>query len=160
PFREIELSRTRLVNGASAPNDPIRVYDTSGPWSDPEILCNVREGLPALRRDWILSRGDVTEYSGRHVRPEDNGYLSERHAEESAHSTRRGRLELFPGLKRCPLRAIPGGNVSQLHYARRGIITPEMEFIAIRENMGRTEMFNPAHRPSSSTHGVRASAQG
>src|SRR5262245_37669636 len=89
PFREIELSRTRLVNGSSEQNAPVRVYDTSGPWSDPDIACNVREGLPALRHNWITARADVEEYAGRNVRPEDNGYLSERLAEDSARSDRR-----------------------------------------------------------------------
>jgi phosphomethylpyrimidine synthase len=160
PFREIALNRTKLLNGAYEENDPVRVYDTSGPWSDHDIPCNVREGLPALRRDWILARGDVEEYAGRAVQPVDNGYLSETHAASAANSDRRGKLEIFPGLKRRPLRAARGGNVTQLHYARRGIVTPEMEFIAIRENMGRQAAFKAAHEPSRAPHGVRAFAQG
>jgi phosphomethylpyrimidine synthase len=160
PFREIDLAATQLSNGASVRNESVRVYDTSGPWSDPAVLCDVREGLPALRRDWILARGDVQEHTGRVVRPEDNGYLSEIHAASAAKPERGGRLEYFPGLRRKPLRAKPGANVTQLHYARRGIITPEMEFIAIRENMGREAAFEAAHRPSSAQHGVRAHAQG
>jgi phosphomethylpyrimidine synthase len=160
PFREIELSRTKLFNGTYEVNEPVRVYDTSGPWSDPDVPCHVREGLPALRRNWVLARGDVEEYAGRAIRPEDNGYLSTVHAEDSARSDRRGKLEIFPGLKRRPLRAKAGRNVSQLHYARQGIITPEMEFIAIRENMGRPAAFEATHEPSRAAHGVRASAQG
>jgi phosphomethylpyrimidine synthase len=159
PFREIELSRTKLFNGTYEVNEPVRVYDTSGPWGDPDVPCNVREGLAALRRNWIFARGDVEEYPGRNVRPEDNGYLSVRLAEDSTRSDRRGKLELFPGLKRNPLRAKTGRNVSQLHYARRGIITPEMEFIAIRENMGRSAAFEAIHQSSRSPDGVRASAQ-
>ena len=159
PFREISLNRTKLFDGTYETNEPVRVYDTSGPWSDPEVQCNVREGLPALRNSWILDRADVEEYSGRSVRPEDNGYLSEVHASSAASADRRGKLELFPGLRRKPLRAKPGANVTQLHYARRGIITPEMEYIAIRENMGRQAAFESAHKPSSVPHGLRASAQ-
>jgi len=159
PFREIRLSRTRLFNGEHEQNEPLRVYDTSGPWGDPEARCNVREGLPALRRGWILARADAEEYAGRGVRPEDNGYFSERQAQDAAKAGGRGRLEVFPGLKRRPLRAKAGRNVTQLHYARRGIITPEMEFIAVRENLGRASAFEPAHQPSAAKHGVRAHAQ-
>ena len=160
PFREISLSRTKLFDGTYEENEPVRVYDTSGPWGDPDIQCNVREGLSGLRRDWILQRGDVEEYTGRSVRPEDNGYLSPVHAESAIHSDRRGKLEIFPGLRRNPLRAKAGGNVSQLHYARKGVITPEMEFIALRENMGRQAAFEAAHQASRVRTGVRASAQG
>jgi phosphomethylpyrimidine synthase len=160
PFREIELSPTRLLDGGSEQNAPVRVYDTSGPCSDPAVKCDIREGLPALRRSWIEERADIEEYAGRGTRPRDNGYLSERHAETAMRTDRVGRLEPFPGLKRKPLRAKSGGNVTQIHYARRGIITPEMEFIALRENMGRTEAFQPSHKPSAARNGVRAFAQG
>ena len=136
PFREIALHQTRNFNGEMEDNPPVRVYDTSGPWDDPGVKCDVREGLPALRREWIVARGDVEEYEGRNVKPEDNGYLTAG-AEEFARAKQRGRLEEFPGLRRAPLRAKSGQCVTQMHYARRGIITPEMEFIAIRENMGR-----------------------
>jgi phosphomethylpyrimidine synthase len=160
PFREIEQSRTKQFNGGFEINNPVRVYDTSGPWSDPEVYCNVREGLPSVRREWILARGDVEEYGGRVIRPEDNGYLSPVQAENAARSNRPGKLEPFPGLRRNPLRAKGRANVTQLHYARKGIVTPEMEFIAIRENMGRQEAFEAAHERSRTAHGVRASAQG
>ncbi|HEV8541024.1 MAG TPA: phosphomethylpyrimidine synthase ThiC [Verrucomicrobiae bacterium] len=160
PFREIEQSRTKLFNGNFESNEPVRVYDTSGSWGDPAILCNVREGLPALRRSWILSRRDVEEYGGRAIRPEDNGYLSAVQAGDAARSNRPGKLEPFPGLRRAPLRAKAGANVTQLHYARKNLITPEMEFIAIRENMGRHAAFEAAHENSPTAHGVRASAQG
>jgi phosphomethylpyrimidine synthase len=136
PFREISQNPTRNFNGAVEENPPVRVYDTSGPWDDPEVRCDVREGLAALRREWILARGDVEEYEGRTVKPEDNGYLTAG-AEEFARVREKGRLEEFPGLRRAPLRAWTGKRVTQMHYARRGIITPEMEFIAIRENLGR-----------------------
>jgi phosphomethylpyrimidine synthase len=136
PFREIALNPTRNFNGQIEENAAARVYDTSGPWDDPALRCDVRDGLPALRRDWIIARGDTEEYTGREVKPEDNGYLTAG-AEEYAKAKERGRLEPFPGLRRAPLRALRGRCVTQMHYARRGIITPEMEFIAIRENLGR-----------------------
>jgi phosphomethylpyrimidine synthase len=137
PMREIALSPTKSFNGQIEVNEPVRVYDTSGPWGDPDFKGSVEEGLPALRRDWILQRSDVQEYEGREVKPQDNGYLSGKHA-EYASKAEKNRLVEFPGLtgqRRRPLRASKGHPVTQLWYARQGIITPEMEFIAIRENM-------------------------
>ena len=123
----------------------VRVYDTRGPWGDPDELCDVRQGLRPLRLEWIVDRGDTAEYEGRAVRPEDNGYLSFSHAAHAAQSQGRVHLESFPGLKRPPRKAAHGAAVTQLAYARRGIITPEMEFIAIRENLGREQDY-PASR--------------
>jgi phosphomethylpyrimidine synthase len=140
PFREIALSPSRNMQDELEENAPVRVYDTSGPWTDPRVKCDVREGLPALRRDWILQRGDVEEYEGREILPQDNGYLT-KGAEEIARIKDSGKLEEFPGLKRAPLKAKPGACVTQMHYARKGIITPEMEYIAIRENLGRQIAF-------------------
>jgi phosphomethylpyrimidine synthase len=140
PFREISQHATRNFDGTVEENSAVRVYDTSGPWDDPAVRCDVREGLPALRREWILARNDVEEYEGRTVKPEDNGYLT-RGAEEFARVRERGRLEEFPGLRRASLRAKKNERVTQMSYARRGIITPEMEFVAIRENMGREAAF-------------------
>src|ERR1044071_1657011 len=136
PFREITQNVTKNFDGHVEENPPVRVYDTSGVWGDPAVRCDVREGLAPLRREWIVGRGDVEEYEGRQVKPEDNGYLTVG-AEEYARGRDKGRLEEFPGLRRQPLRALAGRRVTQMHYARRGIITPEMEFIAIRENLGR-----------------------
>ena len=136
PFREIDQSPTRSFTSELEENPPVRVYDTSGPYGDPSICCDVREGLPELRRDWIVARGDVEEYEGRSIRPIDDGYLTFDAATQARMKTK-GRLEDFPALRRTPLRAKPGHCVTQMHYARRGIITPEMEFIAIRENLGR-----------------------
>jgi phosphomethylpyrimidine synthase len=136
PMREIELSPTKTFSGAIEVNEPVRVYDCSGPWGDPNFNGKSDEGLPALRRDWILKRGDVEEHDGREVKPQDNGYLSGKHAEFASHAEK-NRLVEFPGLtgsRRRPLRAKNGKVVTQLAYARAGIITPEMEFIAIREN--------------------------
>jgi phosphomethylpyrimidine synthase len=142
PLREIELSATKSFNGRLEPNDPVRVYDCSGPWGDPAFKGTAEEGLPAVRRDWILRRGDVEEYDGREVKPQDNGYLSGKHA-EYASKAERNRLVEFPGLsgqRRRPLRASKSHPVTQLWYARQGMITPEMEFIAIRENLGRAKI--------------------
>ncbi len=117
-------------------NPPVRVYDTSGPWGDPAFQGDVREGLPEFRREWIIGRDDVEEYQGRETKPIDDGYLTF-DAADQARQKEKGRLEDFPALRRTPLRAKAGRCVSQMHYARQGIITPEMEFIAIRENLGR-----------------------
>ncbi len=127
PFREISLSDTPSAFGAEK-NPPVVVYDTSGPYTDPTISIDIRNGLPALRTGWIMERGDVEQLDGptsefghqRLVDPE----LS----------------EMRFNLHRKPLRAKAGANVSQMHYARKGIITPEMEYIAIRENQRRENM--------------------
>ena len=145
PVREVELAPTSF-NGASKPNEPVRLYDCSGPWGDPAFTGTVEEGLPALRANWIRARGDVAEYDGREVKPQDNGYLSGKLAEYASRSEK-NRLVEFPGLngqRRRPLRACKDHPVTQLWYARQGIITPEMEFIASRENMGRTKMADMA----------------
>jgi phosphomethylpyrimidine synthase len=136
PFREIAQSQTRNFKGTLEENPPVRVYDTSGPWGDPSLDCDVRDGLPGLRREWIIGREDVEEYEGRDAKPIDDGYLTF-DAANQARQKDKGRLEDFPALRRTPLRARPGRCVTQMHYARQGIITPEMEFIAIRENLGR-----------------------
>jgi len=136
PLREIKLSDTKAFNGQTETNASVRVYDCSGPWGDPDFQGDVTQGLPSLREKWIRTRGDVAEYDGREVKPMDNGYLSRNHAEYASQSER-NRLLQFPGLKRKPLRASDGHPVTQLWYARQGIITPEMEYIAIRENLGR-----------------------
>ena len=142
PFREISLAPTRGPDGQVEPNAPVRVYDTSGPWGDPDLAPDVRQGLPALRENWILRRGDVEGYEGRDVRPEDNGYLSRVHEAGAEVRDGRGRLEQFPGLRRRPLRANQDHPVTQLWYARQGIVTPEMEFVAVRENLGRERGFH------------------
>ncbi|MEH6702983.1 MAG: phosphomethylpyrimidine synthase ThiC, partial [Parasphingorhabdus sp.] len=110
---------------------PIRVYDTSGPYTDPNALIDINAGLPQLRREWIEARGDVESYDGRDMRPEDNGQLG---------PDRSGGVDPFPHVVKRPLRAKAGKNVSQMHYARQGIITPEMEYVAERENLGRERL--------------------
>jgi phosphomethylpyrimidine synthase len=151
PFREISLASTKTMNGEIEVNEPVRVYDTSGPWGDADQQLDVTQGLPSLRAKWIRDRGDVEETNGRPVTPQDNGFLSAAHAEHSARRNgmtndeslmsngSNGHLSTFnsqPSTRRKPLRAKPGKVVTQLYYARQGIITPEMEFIAIRENLG------------------------
>ncbi|NCO99530.1 MAG: phosphomethylpyrimidine synthase ThiC, partial [Sphingomonadales bacterium] len=110
---------------------PIRVYDTSGPYTDPEALIDIKTGLNELRSPWIKARGDVEEVTQREVKPEDNGQLG---------PDRSGGVAPFPNVRRKVLRARPGANVSQMHYARQGIITPEMEYVAERENLGRERL--------------------
>src|SRR5690242_9961484 len=107
---------------------PVVLYDTSGPYTDPEKRIDIMAGLPELRRDWIRARGDVEEVAQREVRPEDNGQLG---------PDRSGGVSPFPNVRKRVLRAKPGANVTQMHYARRGIVTPEMEYVATRENLGR-----------------------
>ncbi len=112
----------------SSGEQPVLLYDTSGPYTDLAARIDIMAGLPELRAGWIRSRGDVEEVAQRDVRPEDNGQLG---------PDRSGGVQPFPNVRQRVLRARPGANVSQMHYARRGIITPEMEYVAIRENMGR-----------------------
>ena len=123
-MREIDLEP-----GSGEP--PVRGYDTSGPYTDPNARIDIMAGLPALRRDWIIGRGDVEEYDARAIQPEDNGLKG---------PDRSGGVQPFPHVVKRPLRAKPGMNVSQMHYARRGIITPEMEYVAERENLGRARL--------------------
>src|SRR6476659_7208443 len=127
-MREIDLE-------PSSGEPPLRVYDCSGPYTDPNTSIDIMAGLPELRRDWIRSRGDVEEVAQREVRPEDNGQLG---------PDRSGGVQPFPNVRKRVLRARPGSNVTQMHYARRGIVTPEMEYVAIRENLGREAALNTA----------------
>jgi phosphomethylpyrimidine synthase len=135
PMREITLSPTRLARGGVETNEPILLYDCSGPWGDPEFKGDVTQGLPALRREWILARGDVQEDEGRPVQPIDDGFLSETHRELTRQGGDRSAFHVPRSALRKALRAKPGQRPTQLEYARAGIVTPEMEFIAIRENM-------------------------
>ena len=106
PMREISVTPAKSYIGAVTPNAPVRVDECSGPWGDPAFTGTSDQGLPALRREWILQRGDVEEIDGREVKPQDNGYLSGKHAEYA--SKAENRLVEFPGLtaqRRRPLRA-------------------------------------------------------
>jgi phosphomethylpyrimidine synthase len=145
PFREISLAPTKAMSGEIEVNEAVRVYDTSGPWGDADQHIEVTEGLPGLRSKWIRDRADVEEVAGRAVTPIDDGYLSEKHAASA--NGKNGKpssiLHSPSSPARQPLRAKPGNCVTQLAYARRGIITPEMEYIALRENSGLTSDFRP-----------------
>jgi phosphomethylpyrimidine synthase len=142
PFREISLAPTKTMSGEIEVNEPVRVYDTSGPWGDANQKIDVEEGLPALRAQWICDRADVEEIEGRVVTPIDDGYLSDKHAARS--NGKNGKpssiLHSPSSPARKPFRAKSRSCVTQLAYARRGIITPEMEFIAVRENHGLQRM--------------------
>ena len=133
PMREITLSPTNKTDGTIEENDPVRVYDTSGPWGDQNFIGSYSEGLPKMRSSWISERQDTEEVVGREVRPSDNGYLSDVHDRKVSEQT--NDLPDFDRSKTTTLKAKSGSIVTQLQYAREGIITPEMEFIAIRENM-------------------------
>lgn len=123
PMREITLSDTiNQLTGKAEKNAPVTVYDTSGPYTDPNVDIDVRKGLPRLRESWIRARGDVEELDG----------ISSKYGQERLNDSSLDELR-FEHISK-PLRAKAGKNVTQLHYARKGIITPEMEFIAIREN--------------------------
>ena len=127
--RKVAMREIHLEPSSGEP--PVRVYDTSGPYTDPNARIDIMAGLQELRRDWIRERGDVEEVAQREVKPEDNGQLG---------PDRSGGVQPFPNVRKKVLRAKPGMNVSQMHYARRGIITPEMEYVATRENLGRQQM--------------------
>jgi phosphomethylpyrimidine synthase len=145
PFREIDQHPTRNFKDELEENPPVRVYDTSGPYGDPSIASDVRAGLRPLRGSWIFGRGDTEGYEGRSIQPIDDGYLTFDAANQARQKEKAkgpNRLEDFPALQRRPLRAKRGSCVTQMHYARRGIITPEMEFIAIRESLGRSRPTN------------------
>lgn len=124
PMREIQLSRTVAAFGEEE-NEPVRVYDTSGPYTDSNYQVDIQSGLPALRKNWILERNDVEVYVGREIMAKDNGYHE---------GDQRANLEWYPNVNKTPLKAKAGKNVTQMHYAKKGIITPEMEYIAIREH--------------------------
>jgi len=123
PFRRITLADTIDSENVATPNPPLDVYDTSGPYTDPAIKVDIEKGLPELRKPWILARNDVEELA-----QSSSNYRRQREHDEALSHIR------FTNLKK-PLRAKPGKCVTQMHYARRGEITPEMEFIAIRENV-------------------------
>ena len=129
PMREISQADTptaSFANTRGEKNPPIFVYDCSGPYTDPTAKIDIRSGLPALRRQWIEERGDTEVLADL-----SSEFGRQRAADQSLDELR------FPGLHRHPRRAKAGANVSQMHYARRGLITPEMEYVAIRENMNR-----------------------
>ena len=130
PDLRVPVRDVLLTNG-----ECVSLYDTSGPYTDPSVDIDVRRGLPGVRAAWIAERGDTESYEGRIHKAIDDGAT---HADRDAQRI----AELRAGaasLQRTPRRAKAGANVTQMHYARRGIVTPEMEFVAIRENMRRRE---------------------
>ncbi|MEH6808288.1 MAG: phosphomethylpyrimidine synthase ThiC [Hyphomonas oceanitis] len=128
PHREIDLH-------PSANEPPVAVYDTSGPYTDPSVTIDVEKGLARDRREWILERGGVEEYEGRHVKPEDNGGANGKYLARE-----------FP-VRHKPLRGLDGHMVTQYEFAKAGVITKEMIYVATRENMGRAE----AHEDAAAT---------
>ncbi|MDI5961943.1 phosphomethylpyrimidine synthase ThiC [Streptomyces sp. SL13] len=122
----VPVCRVRLTDGGD-----VTLYDTSGPYTDPAVVTDVRRGLPALRAGWIAERGDTEEYPGRPVRPQDDG---DRPQDDGDRPQAPGE-PVFPGAGRPPLRGRDGRAVSQLAYARRGVVTAEMEFAALREGV-------------------------
>ena len=130
PCREIRLSAPRTHNGHATIPEPVRVYDCSGPWGDEGFQGSVEQGLPPLRLPWIIARGDVEEC------------VRASHAGANGHASA---PKLAMAIDPKPLRAKPGRVVTQLQYARGGVITPEMEFIAIRENLGREQLNRTPH---------------
>ena len=133
PMQEVSLQDTREPDGTVRPNDPVLLYDAAGPWGDPSYAGTVEDGLPALRADWIRERGDVEAGIPRDRAPRDDGYDTEAQRQAARDA---GQLREFPRGKREVLRAKSGLAVTQIAYARRGIVTPEMEYVAIRENQG------------------------
>ena len=127
---EIRVAMREVALDPSANEPPVRIYDPSGPYTDATAHIDIDAGLPALRTPWIEARGDVERYPGRDVRPEDNGVSGKQQPDTA----------MFPNVNRSPWRAKSGVAVTQLAYARRGIITPEMEYVAIRENIGRAHI--------------------
>lgn len=129
-MREITLEDTvHKMTGEVEKNPPVTVYDTSGPYTDPNIDIDITKGIERLRQQWILDRGDVEELDG----------ISSEYGKERLNNENLDNLR-FPNLQHKPLRAKKGYNVSQMHYAKKGMITPEMEYIAIRENQRRDEL--------------------
>ncbi|WP_310474510.1 phosphomethylpyrimidine synthase ThiC, partial [Sandarakinorhabdus sp.] len=133
---QIRVAMREVALDASANEPPVRIYDASGPYTDATTTIDIAAGLPPLRTAWVEARGDVERYPGREVKPEDNGVAN----------VPGGKADVaeFPNVVKNPLRAKPDasgklGAVTQIAYARRGIITPEMEYVAIRENIGRAQ---------------------
>ncbi|MBA3902045.1 MAG: phosphomethylpyrimidine synthase ThiC, partial [Bacteroidetes bacterium] len=140
-MREVSLSDTEF-NGKSLPNKPVVIYDTSGPFTDPDIIVDVKKGLAPLRQKWILDRGDVEQLSD----------VSSEYGKERLYNNELDHFR-FENIRK-PLRAKAGHNVSQMYYAKKGIITPEMEYIAIRENQGMEMMNNIGHQHKGESFGA------
>ncbi|MBC7635209.1 MAG: phosphomethylpyrimidine synthase ThiC, partial [Acetobacteraceae bacterium] len=134
-FPDIRVAMREVVLEQSAKEPPVRIYDCSGPYTDASATIDINAGLTPLRTPWIEARGDVERYVGRDVRPEDNGVSGKQQPD----------VAVFPNVNKMPWRAKGFGSgtspaITQIAYARRGIITPEMEYVAIRENIGRAHI--------------------
>lgn len=130
PMREVSLT-----NG-----ETVTLYDCSGPYTDPNVTIDVTKGLPPVREAAVVARGDTELYQGRVIQAMDDG-LKANESDPQRHDERMAALrEAAKGLQRQPRRAKAGANVTQMHYARKGIITPEMEFVALRENQRRLDL--------------------
>jgi phosphomethylpyrimidine synthase len=137
---DIRVAMREVALDPSAKEPPVRIYDASGPYTDASATIDIAAGLPPLRTPWVEARGDVERYPGREVKPEDNGVANvPGGATGVAGSAGGADVAEFPNVVKNPLRAKPGQAVTQIAYARRGIITPEMEYVAIRENIGRAQ---------------------
>ncbi len=147
PMREIKLTDTKKADGSIEENRSIMAYDTSGPMTDPNFTLDLEQGLPKLRQTWIEERNDTEVVEARGYQPGDDGQGGDENRVP------------FQSLEKTALRAKPGANVSQMHYAKKGIITPEMEFIAIRENLGRQEAFKAVYMKSEHDVGLLKEAQ-
>ncbi len=141
PLREIILSE-----GAGEPNLP--VYDTSGPYTDPAVTIDVNAGLKRARIEWVKERGGVEEYQGREIKPEDNGNVGASHAAKSFNAHHK------------PLRGLDGHKITQLEFARAGIITKEMIYVATRENLGRKQQLERAEAAVSRRRELRRRGAG
>ena len=148
PLREIHLTPTHQASGLVVENPPICVYDTSGPWTDPSLELDVRTGLPDIRSEWIAARGDTEEKQDvRDWQLGDDGLKGA------------GKRHPYPGLERKRRIAKSGGCVTQMHYAKKGIVTPEMEYIAIRENLGLQKAAEAQYKKGPYKEGVLREAQ-
>ncbi|NKB23307.1 MAG: phosphomethylpyrimidine synthase ThiC [Kiritimatiellae bacterium] len=146
PFREIRLNPTQLPDGGARENDPVWVYDTSGPWTDPAHDLDVHKGLPPYRQKWIEDRNDTETVQDRGFQAQDNGLKG------------LGNRNLL-ALVRDRRKAKSGSILTQVHYARQGIITPEMEYIAIRENLGQEATVDTKYTQNIEGGGARQHAQ-
>ena len=129
-FPDLRVAMREVALEPSANEPPVRIYDTSGPYTDAGAGIDIAAGLPALRLPWIAARGDCERYAGREVKPEDNGIFG---------GLKQPEVQQFPNVNAMPWRAKGGAAVTQIAYARRGVITAEMEYVAIRENIGRAQ---------------------
>jgi phosphomethylpyrimidine synthase len=150
PQLRVPMREVKLTNG-----EAVTLYDTSGPYTEPSTAIDVRQGLASLRGDWIEARADSELYDGRARKAVDDGTKNEEREGQRVAALRAEAASL----QRTPRRATSGGNVTQMHYARRGIVTPEMEFVALREN-GRREWMREYLADADKEHRLRGNPMG